>query len=419
MAGNAVTASDIVFSYEMAIESGNLHDIDNIKEVIAIDDYTVQINLDHELYIGDLEGLAGAVFIVSQASYEASEDSMVTTPVGTGPYVLDYWMADSLTTFVARDDYWAEPDQILAPEMASSIETINFQVISESSQLTIALETGSIDYADSITTEDLALFQEGGEYEDLYHVDILASGITYYLVLNCDEASACSNLALREAIYYAVNAQAIVDSVAGGMGITTHDGSNSSLSDYNPDWNEEDNYYNYNLDTAKEKLAEAGYSEGELSLTLLCGSSDMFTNMATLIQAFMIQLGIDVTIDALDTSILDETMSDPSAWDMDLISAGSEDYVVNNWVKLMDPSNWSWGLTVNFIDDDYLFELLDTVRSVDGYSAENLDLFHEYTTENAYMMGLYNGYSCAVISNDYTVYYNSQNQPIFQATTIN
>ena len=416
--GNALTASDVVFSIEEGVASGNIHGASVIESVEAIDDYTVYVTFTHAPYIGDLE-TAAQINIVTQASYEASEDGMVTTPIGTGPYVLENWVADSITTFVARDDYWAEPDQILSPEMECSIETVNYQIISEAAQQTIALETGSVDYAGELTNEDLSFFQEGGEYADDYTVDIIPAGLTQYVLLNCSDDSVCSNVALREAIYYAIDAESIVQSVANGMGILTHDGSNSTLQDYNPEWDEEDNYYNYDLENAAEKLAEAGYSSGELTLTLFCESGDTATNIGTIVQAFLMQIGIDVSIEAYEPSMLENFVSDSSAWDILICCFGSQDYVVNNWAHIMDPANWSWGLTYNFIDDDYLVDLLYTCKSLDGHTEENLDLFHEYCIENAYMMGLYNGYTCGVISNKYTAVYNSQGSLLAQATIIN
>ena len=79
---------------------------------------------------------------------------------------------------------------------------------------------------------DLSFFEEGGEYAANYNVDILPAGLTNYLLCNCSENSVCSDPVLREAIYYAIDAQSIVNGVANGMGIVTHDGSNATLQDY-------------------------------------------------------------------------------------------------------------------------------------------------------------------------------------------
>ena len=417
--GNPLTAEDVVFSYEQGIASGNAHGIDIIETVTALDDYTVEFTFSHEPYIGDLESVVGQISIVTRASYEASSDNMVNTPVGTGAYVLDKWVADSITTLTVRDDFWAKPEQILSPSMECSVETVNYKVISESAQLTIGLENGDIDFSNAITNEDLSFFEEGGEYAANYNVDILPAGLTNYLLCNCSENSVCSDPVLREAIYYAIDAQSIVNGVANGMGIVTHDGSNATLQDYNTDWNEEDNYYNYNLETAKKKLEEAGYADGKLTLTLYCESGDLYTNISTLVQAFLNQLGINVNIEPYESTMLADYVADSKSWDLLVCCFGSEDYIVNNWAHICDPANWSWGKSYNFIDDDKLVELLYTCKTLDGHTPENLDAFHKYATDNAYMMGLYNGYSCAVMNNKYSAVYNIQNNLIAQATIFN
>lgn len=417
--GNPITADDIVFCYEQAIEAGNAHGIDIITGVSAVDDYTVEFELGHVPYIGDLESIVGQISIVSRKSYEESEDGMVSKPIGSGPYTVETWVADSITTLKARDDYWAKPEQVLSSIMEQTVETVNYKTIGESSQMTIGLQNGDIDFSNSITTEDLVFFEEGGEYSDSYHVDILPEGLTNYLLCNNSDASVCSNLALREAVYYAIDAQALVNGVANGRGILTHDGSNSSLVDYNPAWDTEDNFYNYNVETAKAKLEEAGYKEGELTLRLFCESGDDYTNMATLIQALLLQAGINVDIEPYEPTMLASYVADNTQWDLLLCCFGSEDYIVNNWAHIFDPANWSWGQSYNFIDDEHLTELLYTCKSLDGHTEENLDAFHQYTVENAYAMGLYNGYTCSVVSNKITAYYNVQNGMIVQATIFN
>ncbi|MCD7762059.1 MAG: ABC transporter substrate-binding protein [Lachnospiraceae bacterium] len=417
--GNAITASDVVFSYEQAIAGGNAHGISIIDTVTAVDDYTVEFTFTHEPYIGDLESVAGQVAIISQAAYEASEDNMATEPIGTGPYVLTEWVPDSITTVTVRDDYWASEDQIGSDMMKSNIETVNFVVISEASQSTIALENGTIDYSANITTADLTFFEEGGVDSENYYVEQLAQGLTTVLLANMSEDSILGdNQALREAVFYAIDVPSIIVGASSGNGIITYDASNASLSDYNTEWNDEDNYYHYNVETAQEKLAEAGYSSGEVSLTLFCESGDEYTNMATLIQAFLANIGINVEIEAYDSAILNEYAADSTQWDLILSLTGSEDYIVNSWAHLFDPENYSNGMSINFIDDQEMFDLLNLCKTYDGHTEENLNAFHEYITGNAVAMGLYNSYTNSVVNRKYELSYTQQMSIIPQATVI-
>ncbi len=75
--GNPITADDIIFCYEKAIElslSGYLTSIDSIEK---IDDYNIRFNLKTN-YIMTIENILNAIDIVSQKEYEASADRMRT-----------------------------------------------------------------------------------------------------------------------------------------------------------------------------------------------------------------------------------------------------------------------------------------------------------------------------------------------------
>lgn len=97
-AGNHITASDVVFSYEQDIKEGNQPNyLGNIESIKALDDYTVEIALK-SAGVGVFEDAVCSVRIVSETQYES--DHMDTVPVGTGPYVLKDWSAGSSITLV-------------------------------------------------------------------------------------------------------------------------------------------------------------------------------------------------------------------------------------------------------------------------------------------------------------------------------
>ncbi len=415
--GNHITAEDVKYSYDLGVNGGNFHGLSIVESVDVIDEYAVEFHFEHEPYIGDLEAVAGQVPIISQVAYEESGDDMVSWPVGTGPYVLTEWVPDSITTVEVRDDYWASEDQLGCKNMYRNIETVNFVVISEASQSTIALESGNIDTSPNITAADLAFFDEGGQDSDNFYVDHLASGLTTVLLPNMSEDSILStSQELREAVFYAIDVPSLIIGASNGDGIVTYDASNHSLSDYNLDWDDEDNYYHYDMDKAKEKLEESGCTN--VDLVIMCQSDEEQTNMATLIQAFLEAIGIHSSIEAYDASLIDEYAADSTSWDLLLRMTGSEDYIVNSWAHLFDPANYAHGMTINFIDDQEMFDLLTTCKTYDGHTAENLDAYHAMLTDNAYAMGLYNTYSCNVVSRKFEVFYNTQMTLIPQASIV-
>lgn len=79
--GEAVTAEDVVFTYEMLIDDGTNFDVSTVKEVRAEGDHTVVFELnDPDSLFGPLTALIG---IVPEHAYgpDYSDD-----PIGSGPY---------------------------------------------------------------------------------------------------------------------------------------------------------------------------------------------------------------------------------------------------------------------------------------------------------------------------------------------
>ena len=58
--------------------------------------------------------------------------------------------------------------------------------------------------------------------------------------------------------------------------------------------------FDYDLDRAKQLMAEAGYPDGGISTTLTYSTSGPYANIATVIQDNLKQIGIDVTLNPME-----------------------------------------------------------------------------------------------------------------------
>lgn len=87
-AGNKITASDIVFSFNTALASKNYNRIAPVKEVTAVDDTTVKMTFKSTIQVGDLENCLCEIYIVSEKAYTGSSDKLATTSAGSGPYIV-------------------------------------------------------------------------------------------------------------------------------------------------------------------------------------------------------------------------------------------------------------------------------------------------------------------------------------------
>ena len=108
-----------------------------------------------------LDMLLKTVFIVSEESFSESTDGFATSTVGTGPYTLNSYTPGSTIQIIARDDYWQTNDELISSaSKLGSVQTINYTVITESSQLSLALQMGDVDavYGTGLSNADLGTF---------------------------------------------------------------------------------------------------------------------------------------------------------------------------------------------------------------------------------------------------------------------
>ncbi len=391
-AGNPFTASDVVFSLDKAIEGGNISYTRILQSYRAVDDYTVELVLNDNLTVGDLETFFTNVYYVTEASYEASEDGMVTMPVGTGHYeVVEYTNGYDLVV-EARDDWWQTDEQYVASRSVANAERIEIYVMSDTTSAAIAVETGEVDVA-PISSNDVATV----EATDGLSLYTYMMSLTRILLGNCSEDSVLQDANLRKAVYYALSNDGIAQIL---QGIAVYDMSNSNYPDYYEDYYKElaaDNYYSYDVDKAKELLEEAGYGDG-LELTLLTDSSSDSVAIAEGIQAYLLEVGIDVKIDAYQNNMLTTIAEDSTAWDLYLRQTASNNYATVAWSRPFSKDNYSTGGTCNFIFDDYLQEQLAYVNTDEGHTEENVKDLYNYIVDNAYGYGLMCGTSYYALS---------------------
>lgn len=286
-AGNAFTAKDVLFSLKNAstdtISSMYIPYID-LEQTKVIDDRTIEIaltssNITQWYLLADVR-------MVTQAAMEASPDGMITTPVGTGPYVLKEYIIGSSIALTARDDYWGN---------APSIKNVNFLVIPETAQRAIALESGSIDYCVDTSAVDFKRFQEMGGYGTYARTQLKNKIVEF----NCSQDSICQDVRVRQAIAYGIDASAVNENAFGGLGSVSTGSVSSVCSGYDSSWNPD--YYSYDIEKAKALLKEAGVADGT-HIVIGSKSSQPDATVAEIVQTFIMDLGFDAEIRSYDTA---------------------------------------------------------------------------------------------------------------------
>ncbi len=383
-AGNHITADDVVFSYmecknQFSMYVGFLTDYAE-----TIDDYTFRIVAASDRK-GLVELILSSVPIVSQAAYEASEDNMSSDPVGTGRYELKEYVAGSSTEYTLRDDYWQDEDKTALYSQAN-IENIKYVYITEPAQLTIALETGTVDAIHRLPATETYHFEDGGDYEGMFDFNTIDYNVVVGLNMNASDKSPLADKTLRQAILYAIDNEAILDNAYSGYGGVAKTYGSAYANDYLDQWESED-YYDYDLEKAKELMAQTGYAEGELTLRLLTNNNEAPAELEQIIQTCLMQIGINVEILSYDVALYTAYQENLDEWDMMVGIHTAPDYVTSMWDACFNATRHD-GASLGGYADDEMQELLMTAISAETSDEETMQEFHEYAKEAASNYGL-------------------------------
>ncbi|MGN0999348.1 MAG: ABC transporter substrate-binding protein [Faecousia sp.] len=393
--GNHITASDVEFCYEAVKGPGSemANMVKPIESVTATGDYTVEFVWADKPVIGAFEHFTSYVNIVSQAAYEASGDGMASKPVGTGPYVVDSWTSGVTMTLKVNENYWASGDQVKFDRQQQPVDEIEIQTISETSQLSMALQTGVIDMTADIASQDVPNFTTG-QYADKYTVEETTATAPKSLLVNQSPNAKTSDENLVKAIMCALDQEFVASMVNGGANVATY----GLGAPCNPDYDAE-TFKSYlpehDLEKAKEYLAQSAYPNGT-DINLLFIEGGISNDIAEAIQGQLAQIGITVNIKSEIFPNWLASKNDDTAWELNM-SELSGFYVTDLWESAFVKQNEI------FANDEQLAELHEMVGKaldVNTHSQETVNAAQKYITEHGYCIPL-------LVQIKYNVYNNS------------
>lgn len=386
--GNQITTSDVKFSIDTIKEKGELSDVNDIEDIEIIDDLTFRMILaGDEPALGTFELMCCFLNIVDEDSYNASPDGMATTPVGSGPYKVENYVTSSEVVMTINEDYWeSEEIRDLAVEL-QNVKTIDYKILTESSQIAMALQSGTIDLSDDVNAQDLASFKAGGAYSSGNGVYTLPSNNASVLCFNASEDSPLNDYNLRMAVMWAIDSDLVAASVNGGNTSVAYCLGGPNFPDYNEAW--ADLYPGYDLEKAKDYMSKSEYADGlTLKLIYISGNSSI-EDAAVVIQQSLASIGVNLEIEG---QILGQYLAnehDSTQWDFTVCNFTGNGYITNVWRKYFDGNSTGTGLTKNFVEDEKLQELISTASSESGHNQEAVDAVWEYVMENGWMYALF------------------------------
>ena len=377
-AGNHITADDIVWFITESKARGLKPCFAKVASVEKTGDYTLSVTMGMD-QIGAFDTMCSDVFMVSKAAFEASADEFATAPVSTSVYKLTNFQASSTYSFEMREDYWQDP--AVNPQCVRFVvPKVTYHTITEASQMGIALETGVIDVAVQMDLTTAVQYVNDNNYT----TEQVPGNQGWTLFFSgADSRNISKDVNLVKAICSAIDNQGMVTALCSGYGVVMSDVCSPRHIGHNPEW-DNNLYYQFDVAKAKEYLAQSNYKGEEL--VLLTGSSTFVTRLATVIQAFCMQIGVNIKINSVDAAQLTAIRLDGNQYDMFINTIGGT-YCADHWAIRYDPNAYQLG-DGTARRDMVLGEMLYKTWTVDGYTQENIDAVHDYILSNGIAYGL-------------------------------
>lgn len=190
--------------------------------------------------------------------------------IGTGPFMLDEWVANDHVTLVKNPDYsWGAP--WYENQGAAKIDKIIYRIIPDQAARFAGFESGAIDVLQQVPPNKVQTYIDNPSE---YTVFTGPGQGTYHVEFNCQK-DPWTNASLRRAFGYAIDRSEILETVWHGFG---EEGVNY-LSPIEPESTNVPAEYNYSYDVDKalELFAIAGYTDTDADDWLEDSSGDELT----------------------------------------------------------------------------------------------------------------------------------------------
>lgn len=290
--GTDFDADAVKWNVQNLIDSKRLSNGQYVDSIEAVDKYTFRYHLNAMMtpsmmlhsYGYDLLTMFSPTAYQQHGGANGGADWMTSHYVSTGPFMFDSWTQDVSMKIVKNPNYWRGSQY-------PYLDAIEFTFIADSTIASTKMQAGEADIwsgpplKEATDLEKLGFTLKtgvGGFYSDL-------------IPDNVTPGSPFQDQKVREAIEYAIDRDALAAGLGYGKLVAVKQtGGWSSSQGYNPDFKTRE----FNVQTAKDLLAQAGYANGFNTKILVMQGGSL--DLPTAIQSDLAAVGIKADIDVAD-----------------------------------------------------------------------------------------------------------------------
>jgi len=283
--GSAMTAADVVFTLDLNFKnSSGKALLVNYDHSEAVDENTVKVYLTNPYSAFDKAVASRAAYVISKAYYDkVGNAGYLKAPIGTGAYKFVKAVSGDAVTLQAFDGYWGG---------TVPIKNVNIKTMTDPSSQTIALENGNIDMIISPAISSVVNLdkKKGVTWEK----GDSAGRVTLYISSNSGQPG--QDINFRKAVQSAINKKDVIQGATNGNATQIDIDMCPNYSGYPSGFKVVSN----NDTQAKTYLSQSNYQKQPFELLVQAGTSS--EAVAQIVQAQLMNVGINCTINSVDTS---------------------------------------------------------------------------------------------------------------------
>jgi ABC-type transport system substrate-binding protein len=242
--------TEVMTDFEgMSVAAPNCDYGGKISSIEAVDQYTVVFTMckPDPAFLAKVAFVPFAIYPqewLEANANEANKETLLSAPVGTGPYMVESWNRGDGINLTRFDDYWGTP---------AIAENAVIRWATEGAARLLELQSGTIDHMTSVSPDDFATVEGDSNLQLIVDPN---PNVFYFAMTDTFEPF--NDLNVRKAIAMGIDRQRIVDNFyPPGSEVASHfTPCNITNGCEGEDW------YEFDPEAARALLAEAGYPDG-------------------------------------------------------------------------------------------------------------------------------------------------------------
>ncbi|MFW5952923.1 MAG: ABC transporter substrate-binding protein [Candidatus Natronoplasma sp.] len=291
--GTEMTAEDVKFSFERTIEeeAGASFLFSAVDEITAVDDYTVEFEVNEPTPLDMLSASSYGGFIYSKSKAEEVDNYHdwfnEHNTAGTGPYQVDEYVQGERLVMKRHDDYRGEWKE-------DQVDQVIIRKISDATTRRHEIESGEVDIIERLPYEQYT------EAEKDENVEVVKTeSFQNILGMFNTESEPFDDIHFREAVSWAVPYDDIVEEVYHGDATQARGAIPHGMWGHAEDLDQ----FEMDMEKAEDALNQSEYNpeDIEIDATYTSGNSAQ-ERILSLMQAQLDELGIDMSIRGMEWS---------------------------------------------------------------------------------------------------------------------